>query len=232
MNNYLFSSRWSRQIQIQNFGKVERYIHFVFCTPTFQPRENFLKWSSLYRWWQVVWPSPQTCSSTHHPWNHKNKLEENARLSTIVGQHDLDVDGHCRQQNTPATRDIPHTVIIKGYLYTRGKLNLNICTKGCSFQFQCSVSILKILTKHIPDKKPFLVLETGLYQKKRNIYITMNWFSNSAFHLKPEKLDGDICKMFVVLLLKSCHLLLLRTIASHSRRRWLSITLSQFSSVI
>ena len=158
MNNYLFSSRWSRQIQIQNFGKVERYIHFVFCTPTFQPRENFLKWSSLYRWWQVVWPSPQTCSSTHHPWNHKNKLEENARLSTIVGQHDLDVDGHCRQQITPATRDIPHTVIIKGYLYTRGKLNLNICTKGCSFQFQCSVSILKILTKHISDKKHFLVL--------------------------------------------------------------------------
>lgn len=35
---------------------------------------------------------------------------------------------------------------IKGYLYTRGKLNLNICTKGCYFQFQCSVSIFKILT--------------------------------------------------------------------------------------
>ena len=135
MNNYLFSSRWSRQIQIQNFGKVERYIHFVFCTPTFQPRENFLKWSSLYRWWQVVWPSPQTCSRTHHPWNHKNKLEENARLSTIVGQHDLDVDGHCRQQTAPATRDISHTVIIKGYLYTRGKLNLNYVPKVVLFSF-------------------------------------------------------------------------------------------------
>ena len=155
MNNYIFSSRSSRQIQIQNFGKVERWLFSL--RQLFNP-EWILKWSSLYRWWQVVWPSPQTCSRTHHPWNHKNKLEENARLSTIVGQHYLDVDGHCRQQITPATRDIPHTVIIKGYLYTRGKLNLNICTKGCSFQFQCSVSILKILTKHISDKKHFLVL--------------------------------------------------------------------------
>ena len=71
-----------------------------------------------------------------------------------------------------------------------------------------------------------------LPKKKRNIYITMNWFSNSAFHLKPEKLNGDICKMFIVLLLKSGHLHLLRTIASHIRRRWLGITLSQLSSGI
>ena len=47
---------------------------------------------------------------------------------------------------------------IKGYLYTRGKLNLNICTKGCYFQFQCSVSIFKILTKNMfRFEKYFLV---------------------------------------------------------------------------
>ena len=156
MNNYLFSSRWSRQIQIQNFGKVERWLFSL--RQLFNPER--VSWNYLPFTGGGKWCDPAHRLVVVHITHKilKNKLEENARLSTIVGQHDLDVDGHCRQQTTPATRDIPHTVIIKGYLYTRGKLNLNICTKGCSFQFQCSVSILKILTKHIPDKKPFLVL--------------------------------------------------------------------------
>jgi len=52
---------------------------------------------------------------------------------------------------------------IKGYLYTRGKLNLNICTKGCYFQFQCSVSIFKILTKN-------------MFRSRREVFLVpVNW---------------------------------------------------------
>ena len=93
---------------------------------------------------------------------------------------------------------------IKGYLYTRGKLNLNICTKGCYFQFQCSVSIFKILTKNMfRFEKYFLVpvnwaIKGDLLKYPSARYCTEGVQNKKHFDMSCCPLHSLTCQVFFV----------------------------------
>ena len=101
--------------------------------------------------------------------------------------------------------------IKEGYLYTRGKLNLNICTKGCYFQFQCSVTEFQSrYSKYWP--KPCFTLQelfscpsevkwakTGDFYKSplcqivHSRCLARNFFNSMSWHVRCFEEDDPLC---------------------------------------